>query len=125
MDRNTVNVAKAQIGFLDFIVKPCFEILDEFILNMDYHLLNIEQNKVNWKERFEEYEEIKRNGNNTGIQVSLNTDSSLKQFPKDSPAESIRNSARGTTGIERRGSKTNNYRGNLIQGSSSENSPRD
>lgn len=47
-------------------MKPCFEILDEFILHMDYHLLNLEANKANWKEKFDEYEELKLNGNNTG-----------------------------------------------------------
>jgi hypothetical protein len=34
MDRTTINLAKAQLGFIDFIVKPAFETLSIMLPNL-------------------------------------------------------------------------------------------
>ncbi len=47
MDRTTVNVAKAQIGFLDVIINPAFSAAAQLI-DLETNLLNIESNKLNW-----------------------------------------------------------------------------
>jgi hypothetical protein len=49
MDRRTVNVAKAQIGFIDAIVKPAFESLAKVLPKLEKsYLRNIADNKDKW-----------------------------------------------------------------------------
>ena len=55
MDRTTVNIAKAQINFLDVIVNPAFEAADS-VLGLHANLENIKKNKGKWQERFDEYD---------------------------------------------------------------------
>ena len=62
-DRDTTNIAKTQIGFLDFIIKPTFEVVVKVMPHLEFTLRNIESNKANWSARFEEYEKIKEAGN--------------------------------------------------------------
>jgi hypothetical protein len=62
-DRDTTNIAKTQIGFLDFIIKPTFELVVQVLPHLSFTLNNIENNKKNWTERFDEYEKIKEAGN--------------------------------------------------------------
>ncbi len=66
------------------------------------HLENLDRNKDEWKARFAEYEELKNAGNNTQQQVPLSTDPSRKQLSRiagESPVESLRGSAHGSTSI--------------------------
>lgn len=44
-DRFTTNVAKSQIGFADFIIKPAYQILTKIAPNLDFLMENIEKNK--------------------------------------------------------------------------------
>ena len=53
-DRYTTNKAKSQIGFIDFIVEPTFDIIKQFLPNID--VSNIELNKSKWKELIEKYD---------------------------------------------------------------------
>jgi hypothetical protein len=55
MDRNTVNIARSQIGFIDVIINPAFQAAAK-IINMEPFLLNLESNKKRWQESFDEYE---------------------------------------------------------------------
>jgi len=55
MDRNTVNIARSQIGFIDVIVNPAYQAAAK-VLKIDHFLTNIEYNKKKWSESFEEYE---------------------------------------------------------------------
>ena len=55
MDRTTVNIARAQIGFLDVIIGPAFQAAS-LILNMGPNLANIEANKQKWTSLFDDYE---------------------------------------------------------------------
>lgn len=57
MDRYTVNMAKSQIGFIDIIVLPIYEVIKAFLPNMQKYIGNLETNKSLWKEKIEEYEE--------------------------------------------------------------------
>jgi hypothetical protein len=49
MDRTTVNIAKAQTGFIDFIVMPSFEILNNLFPGYTKSMENIKTNKEKWK----------------------------------------------------------------------------
>ena len=62
-DRDTTNIAKTQIGFLDFIIKPTFELVSQVLPHLSFTLKNIEANRTNWTERFDEYEKVKDAGN--------------------------------------------------------------
>jgi len=58
MDRTTVQVARAQIGFLDVIIQPPFECLTRVLPKMQVFLDYVDKTKVTWKLHFEEYDQI-------------------------------------------------------------------
>ncbi|KAL4457029.1 hypothetical protein ABPG74_014667 [Tetrahymena malaccensis] len=53
-DRYTTNIAKSQIGFIDFIVQPYFETICQFIPELLNYMPLFEQNKQEWQS-YEEY----------------------------------------------------------------------
>ena len=53
-DRYTVNTAKSQIGFIDAIVFPTYQLLKQVAPKVD--LSNFEINKNNWKDMIDHYE---------------------------------------------------------------------
>eukprot|EP01016_Furgasonia_blochmanni_P051834 TRINITY_DN8209_c0_g1_i10.p2 TRINITY_DN8209_c0_g1~~TRINITY_DN8209_c0_g1_i10.p2 ORF type:complete len:103 (-),score=9.11 TRINITY_DN8209_c0_g1_i10:180-488(-) len=56
-DRFTVNTATSQIGFIDIIVMPVFDLLHQFIPGIEAMCNNLKHNKILWKERVAEFEE--------------------------------------------------------------------
>lgn len=57
MDRYTVNTAKSQIGFIDVIVKPLYEVVKCFLPDLEKLLVNLEKNKETWQNRIPAYDE--------------------------------------------------------------------
>lgn len=57
MDRSTVNIAKAQLGFIDVIVKPAYEAFSGFLKWLSQNLRHIKKNRENWDSRVAEYHE--------------------------------------------------------------------
>ena len=62
-ERKTTNIAKSQIGFIDFIVKPAYSQVVKAFPDLQCLILNLDHNKEQWTGLFEEYEEQKQNGN--------------------------------------------------------------
>ncbi len=58
MDRYTVNMAKSQVGFIDVIAQPCFEVIKTFLPDLQLFIGNLEENKTKWKGKIEEYDEL-------------------------------------------------------------------
>lgn len=56
MDRYTVNTAKSQIGFIDVIVKPLYEVIKCFLPELANYITNLDNNKKIWSSKIEEYE---------------------------------------------------------------------
>ena len=56
MDRYTVNTAKSQIGFIDVIVKPLYEVVKCFLPDLQNYIANLDNNKLIWQGRIEEYD---------------------------------------------------------------------
>ena len=56
MDRYTTNTAKSQIGFIDVIVQPTFDVIKNFLPEIGNYYSNLESNKESWKGRIDEYE---------------------------------------------------------------------
>lgn len=54
-DRYTTNTSKSQVGFMEIFVQPTWEIMAQFLTNVD--LSNFETNKANWKSREAFYDE--------------------------------------------------------------------
>lgn len=57
MDRETTNIAKGQIGFIDFIIKPIYAAGHSFLPKLQVNINNIDANKDKWQNKFDEYEE--------------------------------------------------------------------
>ncbi len=68
-DRNTTNVAKSQIGFLDFIIQPSYQVLIGLCPNLEPLMTQIAKNKAKWITLFEEYEQRMAAGNNYMIEI--------------------------------------------------------
>lgn len=56
MDRTTVNIARSQIGFLDFIILPSYSAAKEVLPKLEENIQNVLKNKEEWTSRFEEYD---------------------------------------------------------------------
>mmetsp|Transcript_25106 Transcript_25106/g.64138 ORF Transcript_25106/g.64138 Transcript_25106/m.64138 type:complete len:782 (-) Transcript_25106:185-2530(-) len=48
MDRETTNIAKCQIGFIDILVLPLFEVLTEVLPRLSIGTVNCKRNKMIW-----------------------------------------------------------------------------
>ena len=57
MDRYTVNTSKSQMGFIDVIVQPTFEVLKSFLPQLSEFIANLEKNKEILKDKVEFYNE--------------------------------------------------------------------
>jgi len=57
MDRTTVNIAKAQVGFLDVIIHPSYTTLAVMLPMVEINVKTIESNKIRWQGLIETYEE--------------------------------------------------------------------
>ena len=57
MDRYTVNTSKSQMGFMDVIVQPTFEVLKSFLPMLSEFIVNLEKNKEILKDKVEFYNE--------------------------------------------------------------------
>jgi hypothetical protein len=57
MDRATVNIANAQLGFIDVIIIPAFEALSQMIPEVKWMAENAKANKTKWIALEEEYNE--------------------------------------------------------------------
>lgn len=56
-DRKTTNVSKSQIGFIDFVVYPYFDILTKILPQMQYTCDQMKSNKEEWSKMIEHYEQ--------------------------------------------------------------------
>lgn len=56
MDRCTTNIAQSQIGFINFIIQPSFEIVTTFLPKTKGIMDNIARNKEQWQQSIPEYE---------------------------------------------------------------------
>lgn len=57
MDRYTVNTAKSQIGFIEVIAAPTFDVVKAFLPCFEEFYGNLEINKNLWKNEIDYYEE--------------------------------------------------------------------
>ena len=55
MDRTKPAEAKCQIGFIDFIVGPLFEVWANFLPDMTKTLEYLEQNRLHWKNKYVQF----------------------------------------------------------------------
>jgi cAMP-specific phosphodiesterase 4/calcium/calmodulin-dependent 3',5'-cyclic nucleotide phosphodiesterase len=56
MDRCTTNIAESQRGFIDFIIKPSFGLMVQFLPKAEGIMERIELNKLEWEKRSPEYQ---------------------------------------------------------------------
>ena len=61
MDRYTTNTAKSQIGFIDVIVQPLFEVIKTFLPILDKYIGNLDVNKNQWNKLVKDYDDELRN----------------------------------------------------------------
>jgi len=74
-DRKTQNIARSQIGFIDFIIKPSFSAMKKVFPELANMERACDLNKDCWLALFDEYETELNNGNN-------NTEVIDKYLPK-------------------------------------------
>ena len=59
MDRATVNIAKSQPGFIDFILTPVYDIFVAVFEKSEACVSNMAHNKECWTQLFDEFEALK------------------------------------------------------------------
>ena len=62
-DRDTTNIAKSQKGFLNFIIRPAYELATKLLPKLQFALDAVDTNLKTWEGLEDEYEELKNNGN--------------------------------------------------------------
>ena len=55
-DRQTTNVSKSQIGFIDFVVIPYFDAITKIMPDMQFTVDQLRANKDEWSKHIDEYE---------------------------------------------------------------------
>ena len=55
-DRYTTNVAKSQIGFINFMVQPLFEVVNQMVPEAGQTLEYLKSNRTYWEGKIEYYE---------------------------------------------------------------------
>ena len=56
-DRVTTNIASSQLGFIDFIIKPSFTAVIQFMPKLEFIEKKLAGNRENWISCNAEYEE--------------------------------------------------------------------
>jgi len=56
-DRYTTNTAKSQGGFINFVVKPLYELIGNFLPEITPYMQNFTDNAERWNKLIPEYEE--------------------------------------------------------------------
>lgn len=56
MDRCTTNIAESQKGFIDFIIKPSFLLMAQFLPKAEGIMERIEVNKLEWERLSPDYQ---------------------------------------------------------------------
>ncbi|EGR33678.1 hypothetical protein IMG5_045930 [Ichthyophthirius multifiliis] len=56
-DKYTTNVSKSQHGFIDFVVKPLYEVVVVFLPELQFYLINLEKNRQKWTELLPKYDQ--------------------------------------------------------------------
>ena len=97
MDRETTNVAKAQNGFINGLIKPSFVTLQTILPKVQQNLFNLNQNLEKWGTLEDEVivPQIAKPGNMTNIDtqirdVILETDESNEEDLKEEKDQSVR-----------------------------------
>ena len=62
-NRDTINMADSQVGFISFIIQPTFEAFVEFLPKVRRNVDQLLNNKEKWRSLIEECKEIKNEGN--------------------------------------------------------------
>jgi hypothetical protein len=57
MDRYTVNTAKSQVGFINVIVQPLYEVIKSFLPEVQICIKALEENKALWNDKVASYDE--------------------------------------------------------------------
>jgi hypothetical protein len=62
-DREKINLAKSQIGFIDFIVQPSIQVFADYLPKVKDNLDQCKENKDKWGTKVNEAEKLKESGN--------------------------------------------------------------
>ena len=73
-DRDTTDINKAMIGFINFVVKPSFEILVNIVPECNAYLTNIKQNLIFYENAVNKKDE--KNDNNDVVDLDSASESS-------------------------------------------------
>lgn len=66
-DRKTTNVARSQIGFIEFVVLPYFDALASILPGMYFAVDQMKANKETWGQMIEEYEKQREEKGNENM----------------------------------------------------------
>ena len=62
-NRLGTNIATAQLGFIDFVIKPTFEVFTQYLPTVQIHVDNLVKNRKKWDELQPECKKIQAGGN--------------------------------------------------------------
>jgi hypothetical protein len=62
-DRKNTNIATEQFGFIDFVIKPTFEVFSAYLPSTKIHLDNLVKNRKRWEAIVDDCDKIKAQGN--------------------------------------------------------------
>lgn len=62
-DRSSINLAKSQIGFIDFIVQPSFELFNTYLPKVQKNMDQVKWNREKWTNMVTECNTLQEEGN--------------------------------------------------------------
>lgn len=95
-DRVSTNLAKSQMGFIDFIVQPSFELFHRYLPKVQPHIDQIKWNRNKWDSMVPECEVFKDDGNNL---ITYFRQLELEDMRSEGKSKSSRDSAKKTADV--------------------------
>lgn len=62
-DRQNINLAKSQLGFMDFIIKPTLETFELLLPKISKNIKQLKENRERWSNMIPEWDRMKEEGN--------------------------------------------------------------
>lgn len=96
-DRKNTNIATAQFGFIDYVIRPTFEVFSIYLPSVKIHLDNLTKNRKRWESIKDDCEELKEQGNDLIKEFNKLNDSVEEETSRHETP--FQNSAKRTSGL--------------------------
>ena len=98
-DRNSVNLAEAQVGFINLFIQPTFDIFAMLLPKVKHQWDQLKSNSEKWKNMTDEWRKLKEDGNDL-IKLFHKVDDTINELRFSKKIESLKKTREETENID-------------------------